>query len=133
MSIFKKTGRAAGKSLGSCINKSSKNNLKKSLLELIVFGGAESTRLESPGLTVGSYSKKVKGHVEEMKISASICGLPSVSANQFGLEYNIFLISKMLIDNKWHHYENLKPSSYDVYINPRIEEVSKVIMKVCLY
>ncbi len=128
MSIFKNAGKAVGKSLNRTSSSNSNNSSsKKSLLELIVYGSADSTRLESPGLTVGSYSKKVKAHVEDMKKSASICGLPSVSANQFGLEYNIFLISKMLIENKWHHYENLKPSGYDVYINPRIEEVSKVI------
>jgi hypothetical protein len=126
MSIFKKGGRAVSKSLSSSGSNSNAKNLKNSILELIVYGDADSSRLESPGLTVGSYSKKVKAHVEEMKRSASMCGLPSVSANQYGLEYNIFLMSKMLIDNKWHHYENLKPNSYDVYINPRIDEVSKV-------
>ena len=115
----------------SLFQKSLADKLKKSykanILDLIIIGAAEFKIVESRGITVCALTKRVKKDIEALKLSANCFGLYSASANQFGLEYNLFLMGKHLKNNIWFDKELQSKINYNVIINPQIIGASAVM------
>ena len=87
------------------------------IYQLLLFGSPNSSSLEKSCLFVRSRSKRIQTDIESLKMTAIKYNEPSLSSNQIGMDYNIFIISNSLL-KKIHN-------DFTVYINPKIIEKSE--------
>lgn len=92
--------------------------------QISLYGTEDAKVLDSSTSPVYNLTRKIKSDIECLKMSASLVGAYSLSANQVGLGHSYFIIAKNLRENVWLNRKLDKEIHYNVYINPKLNKAS---------
>ncbi|KAL4475781.1 hypothetical protein ABPG72_011558 [Tetrahymena utriculariae] len=99
-----------------------KKKYSAKLLQLFFYSKELSQQsLLFPSIETGYPTKQLKQSILDMKKTAYVYQLPYLASNQIGIEKNIVVFSKKIVEKQYYDSEYIK---FDTYLNPKITKIS---------